>query len=84
MPTRVKPEDVRRVVESLVRQYPDCPHDAVVRIVAVAAEGVRAFGLSADDDAVRVLSMIAENEVRLALGLCEEAARLDPERRRRA
>jgi dTDP-4-dehydrorhamnose reductase len=47
-----------------------------VRIVAVAAEGVRAFGLSADDDAVRVLSMIAENEVRLALGLSEDAARL--------
>lgn len=64
----------------LSRKYPDASSEQVLVAVTHALEGARLIDLDRTDPIVLVT---AEHELRLALGLEVDVARLDPERHQR-
>lgn len=79
--------EVRRrtdMVRELERRYPNLPDHAALRAVVDAVRAAVALDLDDDDEADRLVAVIAERKVRQHLGIENDAARLDPQPHRRA
>lgn len=79
--------EVRRrsdIVRELERRYAALPDHAALRAVVDAVRAVTHLALDDDDEADRMVAVVAERRLRQELGMDEPAARLDPQSHRRA
>jgi len=66
------------IVRDLERRYPELPDHAALRAVVDAVRAVTSLGPSDDEEADRMVAVVAERRVRQQLDLDGDAARLDP------
>ena len=79
--------EVRRrsdIVRELERRYTPLPDHAALRVVVEAVRAVTDLALGDDDEADRMVAVVAERRLRQQLGLDASEPRLDPQRHRRA
>jgi hypothetical protein len=69
------------IIRSLEQRYPRLEEHGALRAVVAAVRALTVVGLDDDEDADRLVAMVAERRIRQRLGLDAMDARLNPQPR---